>query len=751
MKHLLISGEYPPAPGGGIGTYVHHISRLLAESGETVHVIGQLWKGAEKEVEEKCYGRLIIHRVPFKNWSGTRKASDAMKSKIARDLLGSAYRPQCFSWQASLLAEKLVEEEGIDVIEAQEYEAPLYYLQLRRALGLGPKRHPPCITHLHSPTEFVVRYNDQDIGLPHFLTAKRLEEYSIAAADALLCPSRHLAREMEARYGFANGTVEVIPYPIGDTPLVERGNEVWEHGTICYVGRLEQRKGVMEWIDAAVAREYPTAHFEFVGADTLDSHGRSVREFLERRIPKDLKCNFHFRGRHERRSVLQFLARARVAVVPSRWENFPNVCIEAMSSGLPVIASREGGMVEMIRDGQTGWLARKAGSEGLAEALRRALETPPIKIAEMGRNASSDIREMCNNEKIVARHLDFRSRIVKRGSKRSLHLPLNLAWAGSRLSQESARRSPQNDHKEGLAIVVTCSNTAQLLAECLRSLERQTQKPAGVVVVVDESADGRTLIFADQAWRNGWQVIHERNGGPASAKNAGIEAILSSGLNPLGFAFLSPEARLDPRFVYVCESVLQRCPEVGLVSCWTRDPGAGDRIWIKPCPSFPYQWLSNEAAPFSVVRTEALREAGKFRPVMSQGYEEWDLVNAVMAAGWVAVTIPEVLGDDRFRGDSMPHMTSVHAYGRMRRELLERFPDLITRDAKDIVLLTESKTTQLLHEELFTLRGKLAMARMMLRHPCRTALQALGKAKNKILRRTRVWTSDFISSQHRPK
>ncbi|MBI2998699.1 MAG: glycosyltransferase [Deltaproteobacteria bacterium] len=628
--------------------------------------------------------------------------------------------------------------------------APLYYLQLRRALGLGPKRHPPCITHLHTPTEFVVWYNDWDIGLPHFLTAKRLEDYSIAAADALLCPSRYLAREMEARHGFANGTVEVIPYPIGDTPLVERDNEVWEHGTICYVGRLEQRKGVIEWVDAAVAHEYPTAHFEFVGADTLDSHGRSVREFLERRIPKDLKCNFHFRGRHERGSVLQFLARARVAVVPSRWENFPNVCIEAMSSGLPVIASREGGMVEMIRDGQTGWLARKAGSEGLAEALRRALETPPIKIADMGRNASSDIRQMCKNEKIVARHLDFRSRIVKRGSKRSLHLPLNLPWAGSRLSQESARRNPQNDHKEGLAIVVTCCNTAQLLGECLRSLERQTQKPAGVVVVVDELADGRTVIFVDQARRNGWQVIHERNGGSASAKNAGIEAILSSGLKPLGFAFLSPDARLDPRFVYVCESVLQRCPEVGLVSCWIRDAGAGDRIWIKPCPSFPYQWLSNEAAPFSVVRTEALREAGKFRPVMSQGYEEWDLVNAVMAAGWVAVTLPEVLGEHRFDKDPMPYTTDIHTYGRMRRELLERFPDLINRDAKDIVLLAESMAAQILCQERFTLRGGLARLRRMLRHPRRTALAALERAKNKILRRASIWRSYPILSQDQP-
>ena len=65
MKHLIICREYPPAPSGGIGTYVHNISKLLAERGETVHVIGQLWENAELITEELYNGKLIIHRLPF--------------------------------------------------------------------------------------------------------------------------------------------------------------------------------------------------------------------------------------------------------------------------------------------------------------------------------------------------------------------------------------------------------------------------------------------------------------------------------------------------------------------------------------------------------------------------------------------------------------------------------------------------------------------------------------------------------------
>ena len=119
--------------------------------------------------------------------------------------------------------------------------------------------HAPCIVHLHSPTEFIARYNERDLGRPAYLTAKRLEDYTIGAADAWLCPSRYLARQAEIHYGMAEDSVQVIPLPIGDVPLLERSKETWENGTICYVGRLERRKGIIEWIQAAVsvARKHP--------------------------------------------------------------------------------------------------------------------------------------------------------------------------------------------------------------------------------------------------------------------------------------------------------------------------------------------------------------------------------------------------------------------------------------------------------------------------------------------------------------
>lgn len=749
MKHLLICREYPPAPSGGIGSYAHNLSELLAEAGETVHVIGQMWERAEAEVEERRHGRLIIHRAPFEDWASLlpRHPHPALNREEEKSLFKSPFPAQCFSWKASLIAEELVEKEGIDIIEAPDYEAPLYYFQLRRALGRGPERKPPCLVHLHSPTEFIARHNDWDMSLPGAQTAKRLEDYSIAAADALLCPSRYLARQAEAHYGLAGRTVQVIPYPLGESRLIERDSLTWANGAICYAGRLEPRKGVAEWVDAAVAvaDEYPTARFEFVGADTLDAQGNSVRAWMERRIPKHLKMRFCFRSEVKRTSLPQFLARSRVAVVPSRWENFPNTCIEAMGSGLPVIASREGGMVEMIEDGRTGWLAPKPSCDGFAEALKRALETPPTKIAEMGREAASDIRYICDNKRIVEKQIDFRDEIVRQGARRSLRLPVNLPWARRPLSDETTRRRPEKSLAKGVAIVVTCFNSGQYLDQCLQSLRRQVQRPVSVVVVDDGSTEERTLKALNQARREGWQVVRKGNEGSVSAKNAGINAVLSSGIDPIGFAFLSTQDRLESVFVDVCEKVLQRRPEVGLVSGWARHSRADSWGWITPCPSFPYQWVSNEAAPFSVVRTEALTEAGYFRTAINYRYDDWDLVNAVMAAGWIPVTVPEVLARCRVRRNKTPDLANVNGHEKARKELLERFPDLVARDAKEIALLYESATARSEAREALFLRERLAMARVIIQYPREPALLVLGRLKNKLLRHAPVWVASIIS------
>jgi hypothetical protein len=87
-------------------------------------------------------------------------------------------------------------------------------------------------------------------------------------------------------------------------------------------------------------------------------------------------------------------------------------------------------MVEMIADGGNGWLAKTAKRSDLQSALKRALETPPGRIAEMGEEAAKHMRKLCDPGEIVDKHLSFRRRIVAQGVKRSLDPSLDSLPGG---------------------------------------------------------------------------------------------------------------------------------------------------------------------------------------------------------------------------------------------------------------------------------------------------------------------------------
>lgn len=680
MKHVIVCREYPPArlPPGGIGTYVMHVSELLAQAGETIHVVTERWDGAPHEREERLGGRLVIHRVSGEGPALARR--ETTEQSIADwelwAMRTSAFPAQAFGWQASLLVERLVEEEGVDVIEAQEWEAPLYYFQLRRALGLGPTRRPPCVVHLHSPTELIFRANGWDIGRPDYPPMKRMEDYSIRAADGWLCPSQYLAHDAERHYGLGPSTVTVIPLPIGKSRVLARRDETWKRGSVCYVGRLEPRKGVLEWVEAAVgvAQDLPELHFELIGADLPHVEGSTVRQAAERMIPERLLRQFHFRGSQPRDRLAALRAEARIAVVPSRWENFPNTCVEAMASGLPVLATRHGGMAEMIDDGRTGWLTDACSPEALADGLRRALDTPPAALAEMGRAAAQTIHTRCDNGSIVERHVEFRRRLTT-GKRLSNAVPAPL---GNPPSPRRTRSRGSVAERAGIAIVVDARDDVASLPACLASIADQRRAPASVIVVGDPARGAASRDALELAAARGWTVLALRTASAASARNAGVREVLRRGDAPRGFVCLEPRDRLDPRFVQLVDDVLARCPEVGIVSPWAAD-GAG-ALTTPPCPALPYQLIENDVSPVAAVRSEALLEVGLYRRLRRPGYEAWDLANVVIAAGWTAVTLPALLATG----------TGTRPRG-VERELLERVPHALAAGAIELAVLLDQR------------------------------------------------------------
>jgi glycosyltransferase involved in cell wall biosynthesis len=589
-------------------------------------------------------------------------------------LLTAATPAQRFAWLSGQLAERLIEQEGIDLIEAQEWEAPLYYFLLRRRLGLGPRRQPPCVVHFHSPSELIYHHNEWT-GRPEYLTARRMEEFCIRSADSWLCPSRYLARQAAERYRIPLEAIAVIPYPIGDSTPVSRPDDVWTEGTILYVGRLEPRKGVIEFVDAAVevAREQDGVRFVFIGDDVRYPKTVTVRRYLESRIPGHLRRRFRFHGVTSRPRLAEFRAGARLAVVPSRWENFPYSCLEAMASGLPVMVSPTGGMAEMVEEGVTGWVAESQSPTDLAATLRQALAVLGRWGASMSRAAAESIRRSCGNETTTRRHVARRNELVRQFGHR---VPSEAVFPG------------------GLGVIIQAESNRS--AAAVESIGRLATPPCLVEEIGTEGGSGELA----RALR---MMTHDR----------GVGAV----------ALVPASVALEAHFPDACAGALARAPDLGLISGWV---DRGDGGFASPTPAFPYQWLNDGVGDAAVIRTEALLDAGELPPDLPIDLARWHLWNAILVAGWQASAYPAVLAIRDRSWTAAPRAAPPPSW---RQALRARFPAAFARDAGAVDALERlpvSDREPRLREALrLPLRQQLELALEALRRP-REALRWLG-------------------------
>ena len=189
-------------------------------------------------------------------------------------------------------------------------------------------------------------------------------------ADHVVAVSTAIRDLLVADHGVAPERVEVLlpttaaPVPSGG-PLPVTGGPV-----VGVVGRLVPEKGVDVFLRAAalVSAVVPQAEFVVVGDGPL-------RPDLEHRVATlGLAGRVTFTG--YRSEVSGFLPGLDVLAVPSRSDGSPLVVCEAMAAGVPVVASRVGGLPDLVEDGCSGLLVRPGEAEDLARALVALLLDP---------------------------------------------------------------------------------------------------------------------------------------------------------------------------------------------------------------------------------------------------------------------------------------------------------------------------------------------------------------------------------------
>lgn len=392
MRVCLVSREVSPFYGAGIGVYATAMASAWRDAGHEIHLLTDRHAGLADRASEFLPG-VRVHTVDV-------AASPEF-----------AFWPERYAHAVHVALRGSCSENDFDYIEFPEYDAEGWSVLDARSRGDFLSK-PVLGLRLHTPTLDCMRLNEEDPRDPSRSRGIELEESALTLADLLLSPTRSLldivTTRIESR-GLPSPTGSVVPYPFtadwGGSHLV---SEVHAIPTVLYFGRLERRKGVDLLVRAALELldSGEQVRIRFIGGDTKTApDGGSMLAHLQGLVRGPHHLRFSFEPPRPRRELARAIRGADVCCFPSRWENFPNACLEAMSLGALVVASNAGGMGEIIEDGQSGLLFESGSVDSLAGALRRALHDGSAR-SLVRAEAPARVAALCEPRTVVARTIE---------------------------------------------------------------------------------------------------------------------------------------------------------------------------------------------------------------------------------------------------------------------------------------------------------------------------------------------------------
>jgi len=213
----------------------------------------------------------------------------------------------------------------------------------------------------------------------------RHERAIVRRADAMITASDHERLLLSRYYGAQETRMHTIPCGVDlelfqprDRATARRQLGLGPDGPVLlWVGRLEKLKGVDILIQALAELDERDFTLLIVGGDERAASLKA--ELRAQARDAGVEANVRFIGAVPHEELPSYYSAADVCVVPSYYESFGLVAVEAMACGTPVVASRVGGLVSTVTDGVTGYLIPWRCPEPFAEKLEVLLHNPELR------------------------------------------------------------------------------------------------------------------------------------------------------------------------------------------------------------------------------------------------------------------------------------------------------------------------------------------------------------------------------------
>ena len=350
---LILSWEYPPLIEGGLARHVRKLSESLAELGTEVHV---LTRGGEESLAEEVVGEVNVHRVREPSRPRDLGEFVAWVEHMNSDMLAAGV--------------ELGDRFDFDLVHGHDW------LVASACDHLARRFSAPLVTTIHATEHgrhqgWVEKHPQSYIhGVERWITNR---------SDRVIACSYYMREQIADIFGVADERVSVIPNgidpddlrPSDDAELVRLRSEFAspDEKLVLLIGRLVYEKGFQIALEAMpqLIERVPGTRFLVAGSGTHEAELRRQAEDL------GLLDHGTFLGWIGDDVLHSLYPISDLCVVPSIYEPFGLVALEAMASGCPCIVADTGGLREVVPTEEVGLRFAARDPAALAEVAERVL------------------------------------------------------------------------------------------------------------------------------------------------------------------------------------------------------------------------------------------------------------------------------------------------------------------------------------------------------------------------------------------
>ncbi len=286
--------------------------------------------------------------------------------------------------------------EKADVVHAHSY---IFFTSNQAALARKINQQP-LLLHLHGAISAIPPKGYRSLRF-QYLTMKPIYDrtfgkWTLKTADLIASVSKLDIESCKDLFKIDEKRFHWLPNAV-DTTIFngsERSNSSNDESYVLFIGNLVPRKGIADLLKVAkiIIKKRSNTFFVLIGDGPL-------RKWLELNIH-----SFHGKvkvlGKVSQEILLKWLSKASVLLLPSYSEGLPTVCLEALASEVPVVASNIGGTSEIVLEGETGYLFPPGNTQLCAEKVLRLLDDDKLQ-RKMGRCGRSLVKQFYTWRKVV--------------------------------------------------------------------------------------------------------------------------------------------------------------------------------------------------------------------------------------------------------------------------------------------------------------------------------------------------------------